>query len=374
MRVPSRPHLRSSCYRPAPAAGPTRYGPAVSSKVRAPDRTVAHSWRVHEDPFESCWGRIDRLAVHRKALAGIWNAFIEDHPFAFELRHDGGGVHVLVVDQLKPIPPEFALVVGEWLYNARACLDHIIWATASYTTGQCPPPDEGTLQYPVYGSFKAWKQNLYRLKHLADHHRTMLFTMQPFNSDADANYLGVVNDLARIDRHRRLTVSTTYLRDLQPVIQLPEGLGATLEWGDRVLTDGQAEVARITVAPWSDGTPVAVNPRIGIDPEVTEWTRSAFWQRVEFAERLIMIEIFLKAEIAAYEYDCTGAGRKADMLTETYRAECDARGRPGPIERTVASAPAWGTPQVPAPSTEERFRGEDFPRGAYRPASRRAQD
>lgn len=327
-----------------------------------------------EDPFESCWGRIERLSVHRAALAAIWHEFIEDHPFDFALRHDGGGVHVLVVNQLRPIPAEFALVVGEWLYNARACLDHIMWATAAYVSSQVPPPDEGTLQYPVYGSLNAWKQNEYRLKHLGEHHRTMLFQMQPFNSDADANYLGVVNDLARIDRHRRLTVTTTYLRDLQPVIQLPRGFEVTLQWGDRVLMNGQAEVARIAITPWTDGTPVSINPRIGIDPEVTEWAQSDFWRRVEFAERLFMIEIFLKAEVAAYEYDCTGGSRKADLLSDVYREECDTRGAPGPIRRDLSPAVKWGEPRGAAPSTEARFRGEGFPRGAYTPRSRRPLD
>lgn len=54
----------------------------------------------------------------------------------------------------------------------------------------------------------AWTRNEYRLKHLAPHHREMLLQMQPFNSDPDAYYLGVINRLARIDRHRRLTIGT----------------------------------------------------------------------------------------------------------------------------------------------------------------------
>ncbi len=324
-----------------------------------------------ENPFDSCWDRLDRVRSHRVALARIWNEYIEDHPYDFALVHQGGGVHILVVEQTKPMPAVFALEFGEWLYNARACLDYIIWATSAFVTGQIPPPDEGTLQYPIYESVDAWTRNEYRLKHLAPHHRQMLLQMQPFNSDPDANYLGTVNRLARIDRHRRLTISTAYVAEMEPVIQVPAGSRTSLQWGQRVLVDGQAQVARIVVAPWVDGTEVRVNPRIGIDPEVAEWAESAFWSKVRFTERLQMIQIFLAAEIAVYEYDCTGSSRKAEVLSSSYREECDQRAPLGPVRRSGPVDVSWGPPTDGRTSSEVRFRGEDFPTGVAAPAARR---
>ena len=254
---------------------------------------------MSENPFDACWNRLDRVSSHRIALAEIWNNYIGGHPYDVSLMHTGDGVHLLEVRQSQPMPAEFVLEFGEWLYNARACLDYIVWATAAYVTGQLPPPDEGTLQYPIYESLRAWNKNERRLIHLAPHHREMLLHMQPFNGDADANYLRVINDLARIGRHRRLTVSTAYLAELEPVIEVPHGSRAVLEWGERVLIDGYAYVARISVSPWNDEMNVAVNPRIGIDPEIAEWANSRFWSRLRFTERLRMVQIFLSAEIAS---------------------------------------------------------------------------
>lgn len=312
------------------------------------------------DLFEPCWRRIDRADEHRRRLSELWNSYLEDHPYDFELRHEGDGVHVLSVWEERPVPPEFAIRLGEWLYNLRACLDYIIWATAAHVTGTAPPPDEATLQYPIYESKDAWDRNAYRLKHLAEHHRHMLWTMQPFNSDVDANYLAAINNLARIDRHRRLTEGTAYLAELQPVAQVPAGTTAVLQWGQRVLSEGRADVARLTVKPWNEGMTVTVNPRIGIDPEIGEWARSAFWRRIRFSERLVMIQVFVSAEIAVYEYDCTGQTRKPDALTSSYREECDARKRSGPPIR-VAEPWEWSSPLVGNPSDEGRFRGRDFP-------------
>jgi hypothetical protein len=40
---------------------------------------------------------------------------------------------------------------------------------------------------------------------------------------------------------------------------------------------------------------------------------------------MLMMQVFVSAEIAVYEYDCTGASRKPEALTDEYKAECDAR-------------------------------------------------
>jgi hypothetical protein len=319
---------------------------------------------VPVNPFDACWDRLDRIGGHRVALAQIWNDFIESHPFEFDLVHHGQGVHVLEVHQIEPMPPSFALEFGECLYNARTLLDYIVWATAACVSQQLPPPDEGTLQYPVYDSLDAWNRNEYRLKRLAEHHREMLLRMQPFNSDLDANYLGAINRLARIDRHRRLLTSTAYLAEVEPVTQVPHGCNVALQWGQRVLVDGYAQVARITVSPWSDDTVVVVNPRIGIDPDGAEWADSPFWRRVPFAERLRMIEVFLSAEIAVYEYDCTGASRKAEALSATYRAECDQRGPYPPLAAPPPFEVTWGPVAPGRQSSYERFLGMDSSAGS----------
>jgi len=190
----------------------------------------------------------------------------------------------------------------------------------------------------------------------------MLEIMQPYNSpDPDANYLGWINRLARIDRHRRLSVVTAYMAEVQPVVQVPEGCTSTLEFGERVFRDGSADIARITISPWQDGMIVRANPRAGIDPELADWAKSPFWQRIRFSERFTMMQLFVRAEIAAYEYDCTGASRFDHVLTDKWKAESDARRRPRRIQAVHEVAPTWRPPVPGAPSTWERFEGHDFP-------------
>jgi hypothetical protein len=315
-----------------------------------------------EDLFAPAWSRLDRAAALLQEMTASWNAYLDRHPYDTDFVGYGEGVYILRVVEEEPPPLELAVAVGEWLYNLRSTLDYLMWATAAHETGKIPPPGEGQLQYPIYDAEDAWTRNLYRLRPLADHHREMLKTMQPFNSDVDANYLGWINRLARIDRHRHLSRMTGYLAEVQPVVAAPDGCKTTLQLGERVIRNGKADVARIVVTPWHEGMTVEVNPRIGIDPEIEGWADSPFWRRIRWSERLRLMQVFVSAEIAVYEYDCTGSSRKAEALTAEYRAECDARRTPAKrLPRREEQAFVWPEPQGGRPSSEESFAGTDFP-------------
>lgn len=54
--------------------------------------------------------------------------------------------------------------------------------------------------------------------------------MQPFASDLDANFLGWINRLARIDRHRTLVDGACYLAELSSALAIDCGRTATLQW------------------------------------------------------------------------------------------------------------------------------------------------
>jgi hypothetical protein len=333
--------------------------------------SVWQTGSMREELFAPCWHRWNRADEHRSSLASIWNDYIAEHPYDFSLVGMNNGTYVLHLWHEAPMPPEFAVTMGDWLYNIRSTLDYLIWATAAYASGENPPPNDDRLQYPIYDSERAWRNNLYRLEPLAEHHREMLHIMQPFASDADANFLGWINRLARIDRHRRLVDGTAYLAEIEPVVQVPSGSSVRFEWGERVLTHGRAEVARITVSPWAEGMEVAVNPRVGIDPEVAEWSKSPSWGRIRFADRLRMMQVFVAGEMAAYEYDCTGRSRKADLLTDDFRRQADSRPRRRVVSQPPRSSVDWMDAGPGNPSSVTRFLGEDFPVG---PASASAQE
>jgi hypothetical protein len=317
---------------------------------------------VVDDLFAHAWARQSRAGEIADRMVEIWNGYIADHPYSTSLIGQGDGVYILRVYEDVRLPQEFAVATGEWINHLRSALDYTIWAAAAYASGRAPPPSQGQIQYPIYESRGAWERNLYRLGVLADHHRAMLLTMQPFNSDADANYLGWINRIARSDRHRHLSRMAGYLAELQPALITPAGCDATLQWGERTIYDGYADAARIVVAPWSRGMEIEINPRMGIDPEIEEWSRSPFWRKIRFPDRLKMLHVFVAAEIAVYEYDATGGSRKDEVLTSDYKAECDVRNDPRRAPpRRERRAVEWSDPVRARRATEGELAGEDFP-------------
>lgn len=281
---------------------------------------------MNGDPFAACWLRVDRAETHRKATADVWNQFIEDDPYDFSLVDRGGGRLALRVCQRIPTPPEAAILIGEWLYNLRCALDYCIYATAICVSGKNPPPGQGVLQFPIYEHEEAYRKNEYRLKPLAPHHRPLVEAAQPYrHPDPDTSALGWLNRLARIDRHRRLTVMTAYMAEMRPIVMVPQGCAVDLQFGDRVMVDDAADIAHLTVTPWQQGWDIDANPQAGIDPEIGEWAASPFWRRISYSDRLLMLRIFVESMIVTLEYDCLGRSRKSEILTEEFRAESDAR-------------------------------------------------
>ncbi|MGW9827950.1 hypothetical protein ACUXNS_002984 [Brevibacterium pityocampae] len=227
-----------------------------------------------------------------------------------------------------------------------------------------PPPKESALQYPIYDTEEQWTRNLYRLKPLADHQRDMLYAMQPFNTEIpDANFLGWINRLARIDRHRRMTIATARVAELNPVVEASRNDPPALEWGELQFQDGYCDLIRLTVQ-HGDGPIPKVNPRAGIDPEIAEWGDSPWWSRKRFSDRLHVMELFVRAEVAVYEYDSTGRTREFNPTTEEFRQESDRRrasSTRAPIARPSRSDVTWSKATGRKASTVSKFLGEDFP-------------
>lgn len=147
------------------------------------------------------------------------------------------------------------------------------------------------------------------------------------------------------------------------MVGVPEGVTAKLQFGDRLIDGGTAGVVRLTVDPWHPDMEVRMNPRLGLDPEVLNWSESPFWRRWRFTDRLTFLEIFVAAEVATYEFDCTGGSRKAHVLSDSYRAECNARPRrqhPAPAPRPTKT---WSHPEEGAPASKETMEGIGYPKG-----------
>jgi len=70
------------------------------------------------------------------------------------------------------------------------------------------------------------------------------------------------------------------------------------------------------------------------------------------------MQVFVAGEVAVYEYDCTGATRKPDLLTTEFKTESDARRPRLGLVAKDKQATSWSTPHAGKPTSKAAFGGQ----------------
>ncbi len=163
--------------------------------------------------------RLDRAEELYETLGTAWGEYLEQRPHRLVTKLHSGGRGELLMERVVPMPPELGLTLGEFLYQLRAALDNCLYAVAVIVAGTSPPPGAGALQWPICHTAEAFNQQRYRLKHLRADLIGALETIQPYQAELPAwNSLQLLNDLARVDRHRTLHLVTLVPVDSELIV------------------------------------------------------------------------------------------------------------------------------------------------------------
>jgi hypothetical protein len=223
--------------------------------------------------FAVARSRLKRAESHSELAAKQWNNLPKDDlDVSLTIDPDGNGR--IRVARNNPIPrEEISLLLGESLYQLRSALDACIYQASIYSSGKNPPLDENKLEFPICNARDEFpKLAKRRLFALPQNVQDRIEQMQPYNTpplpaeDMVRNInrgLGILNDLARKDRHRTLHVIGTWVIDLQPEFHLPAGVkltsltrmmgGFLSDWND---------VATFKLSGYRRGMNVQVNPHV----------------------------------------------------------------------------------------------------------------
>jgi hypothetical protein len=145
----------------------------------------------------------------------------------------------------RPPPPQLSLLIGDAVQNLRSALDHTVYFLAERNLGTLTPEIEGALMFPIVGcenskgeladgsQIFAGAVRKGQLKGVPDPARTFIENEQPYHwGTEDGGYryhwLWVLHNLNRIDKHRRLAVTTAWL-DL-PGVSHPTGVTPRITW------------------------------------------------------------------------------------------------------------------------------------------------
>ena len=138
-----------------------------------------------------------------------------DEPWPVTRKVNGSGLeHRLYLGDLPPIKPDWALVAGEILFDARSALDHLAYELhVRHFRGNVPGGVEGTTQFPIYEHERGWGLNSYRIRSLSVRDRRALKNLQPYVSRNDALrwtrfWLSRLSTWHNADKHRKLHLVT----------------------------------------------------------------------------------------------------------------------------------------------------------------------
>jgi hypothetical protein len=184
----------------------------------------------------SAWAKWRRAEAHRIRFVELereYGAAVGDPAIAVT---DAVGWTEYRRRQLADPPAEVSLVLGECLQAYRSALEHAVYALSTAVD----PTFEGT-EFPITLSVKDFEGRLRKLRHLPPAHQTFVASLQPYAMPISEPKLGTLwqlHDLARIDRHRTipLTTAVVFAQSVTTTTRLTdEPQKSEVEW---VLDDG----------------------------------------------------------------------------------------------------------------------------------------
>lgn len=145
--------------------------------------------------------RRDDLLIEIRALG-------ESQPLAIlpEVNDDFTQYTFNVIEENRAPFYDWALDVGECLFDYRCALDHLVYSMAVAESGADPPPGERLLMFPIGRDRTAYKKAGWRIKTLCDDCQALIQSVQPYEGLGEEDPLVWLEDLHSADKHRLLTI------------------------------------------------------------------------------------------------------------------------------------------------------------------------
>jgi hypothetical protein len=174
------------------------------------------------------WPKLDRSSEHIDELEERVERWLGTDAYTIAREKDPKTGYTLCRAKIKTEPPvELSLVAGDIVQNLRAALDHVVYALAERHS-TLTPEIEGGLMFPIIGHINSkgvpsdgadiFKNELGRGRLAGVPAKAVQYieTEQPYYHDhARITYMFTalwrLHDLSRIDKHRRLAVTTAFL-------------------------------------------------------------------------------------------------------------------------------------------------------------------
>ncbi|MGU3501899.1 hypothetical protein [Mycobacterium sp. C31M] len=256
--------------------------------------------------------RVHRAGEIREEIGDMWEAYLQRSPRRLALVPGEDARWSLVVDTRERIPLRLSTLFGEWLYLLRAALDGLAYYLAVRDSGENPPPAERRIYFPIKTALDKFDSAEHRasLQAVSDETFDALRAVQPFNAEPDhlSNALWWIEELARIDRHRRGHALTAHIVNARIGIEQPLVLVRNYlpdPGAGRMSIDETAPTSILELQAPADFDESQVLEHLdaadalSIELDVTEWVKNATppMRSADLAFRMGFCEQFVLEEI-----------------------------------------------------------------------------
>jgi hypothetical protein len=192
----------------------------------------------------------------------------------------------------KPLDPTAPLLVGECVHGLRQALDYLAYQLAIVVSGEDPPPNADTTQFPITTSRQRFDggiaQKIGKATSMPAGLYEALEQMQPYLG-GHRELLGYLRELDDIDKHRFLPVVAGSLQKA--------GINAPRRWYGRRAKELCLGDVRVPGGSGEDGSPVlyyTLDPKAQHHPDIKVTPTVAFGAASPVLPNVLTVELLDK--------------------------------------------------------------------------------
>jgi hypothetical protein len=185
---------------------------------------------VGRHPLEGITLKLARSEEHLGALHNSMERFLQSQFYEpVAEANPERGVFIRVENVQEP-PPEWELLIGEFVYNVRSAVDHLAYELARLHLGDPLPVSIATSsEFPIFNNGRDFRfgrrdkrgrrsrrpgvpgSGLHKIRGVSQPARTAIERLQPYHrrKNPGAGALWLLEELSNIDKHRQLHLTTS---------------------------------------------------------------------------------------------------------------------------------------------------------------------
>lgn len=169
---------------------------------------------------KSIVAKLDRAEYHLMALNELASSGAVTDLVETRTDRDRQGRVRLRIKEVAEIPDEWHVWIGECVHDMRSALDHLAYGLNIIGSGQDPPPNWKTSQFPIYSDRATYRKGGRRgrsaaklIAHFPRGAPTRIERLQPYHGRKHDRLgprrLAELADLSQIDKHRRFPITAS---------------------------------------------------------------------------------------------------------------------------------------------------------------------